>query len=193
VWRAPAALGKVALLDVIFNQKRLVGSIVGGRVVINEMFQFCAAQQDQAQDAGAPRCLAPGNAVQYSTVLYSAVQCSAVQCSAAQLSTVQHSTVQYSKHSCCRSCLWPVGMGHMSVCLSMLLYPWWSPLVCAFDARTLLASGTSLVARRLIKPIHAFTFVLLCPLQTMKLSELNEACAIVAANKARYRIVLLAD
>lgn len=39
----PAALGKVALLDVIFQQKRLVGSIVGGRVVINEMFQFCAA------------------------------------------------------------------------------------------------------------------------------------------------------
>lgn len=39
----PEALGKVALLDVIFQQKRLVGSIVGGRVVINEMFQFCAA------------------------------------------------------------------------------------------------------------------------------------------------------
>eukprot|EP00475_Leptophrys_vorax_P009265 TRINITY_DN16130_c0_g1_i2.p1 TRINITY_DN16130_c0_g1~~TRINITY_DN16130_c0_g1_i2.p1 ORF type:complete len:382 (-),score=1.03 TRINITY_DN16130_c0_g1_i2:195-1250(-) len=39
----PDSTATVGLLDVIFAQKKLAGSIVGGRAMITEMFEFCAA------------------------------------------------------------------------------------------------------------------------------------------------------
>ncbi|CAI5532939.1 unnamed protein product [Closterium sp. Naga37s-1] len=39
----PDAVGQVGLLDLIFGQKKLAGSVVGGRMLLKEMFDFCAA------------------------------------------------------------------------------------------------------------------------------------------------------
>eukprot|EP00271_Cylindrocystis_brebissonii_P017057 TRINITY_DN4274_c0_g1_i1.p1 TRINITY_DN4274_c0_g1~~TRINITY_DN4274_c0_g1_i1.p1 ORF type:complete len:365 (+),score=49.09 TRINITY_DN4274_c0_g1_i1:184-1278(+) len=45
----PAALARVSLLDIVFHQKKLAGSIVGGRSVLKEMFEFCGVNKIRPQ------------------------------------------------------------------------------------------------------------------------------------------------
>lgn len=43
------SLAKVSLLDIIFSQKKLAGSIVGGRRLLKEMLEFCATHNIRPQ------------------------------------------------------------------------------------------------------------------------------------------------
>ena len=45
----PTATAKISILDIVFHQKKIAGSIVGGRAVTNEMLTFCAVNKIKPQ------------------------------------------------------------------------------------------------------------------------------------------------
>ncbi|CAI6002931.1 unnamed protein product [Closterium sp. NIES-64] len=172
----PDAVGPVGLLDLIFRQKKLAGSVVGGRMLLKEMFDFCAT-----------------NSIKPVTVV-SVTVASVTVVSVTMTSMIVANVIVVFKGVGGRVLVGVSSIVHMNRAACAALSPPFTTLSPPF---TTLSTPFTTLSPPFTTLYHLQTRPLLqlnkAMDETRPLSQLNEAMDDVLANKVRYCVVLLTD